>query len=65
MRPKIILHQPIESMKVEDQDRVFDLTHNNDVYIKDANGALWQVLDNRDYNNQDYVNANTTSTETN
>lgn len=65
MRPKIILSQPIESMTEQDQNMVFDLAHNNDVYVKDANGALWQVLDIRDYNNQDYVNANTNSTETN
>lgn len=35
----------LESQTPEEQDRIFKLAHDNNVFIRDANGELWQVLD--------------------
>lgn len=35
----------MESLPKEEQDKIFELAHDNNVFIRDANGELWQVLD--------------------
>lgn len=43
--PRIILGTPIESMTAAEQEQVWLLSRTHDVFIRDACGELWQVLD--------------------
>ena len=44
---KIILDCSLLELSEEEQDEVFDSCHEHEVYCRDTNGELWQVLDLR------------------
>ena len=42
---KVILNMPMELMGKEQQEEVWRLSREKEVFIRDVNGSLWQVLD--------------------
>lgn len=45
MRPKIVIETPMALLTLEQQEEIWTLSRTCDVYEKDVNGVLWQVLD--------------------
>lgn len=44
-RKRIVLNRPMELLSVAEQEQVWQLSRDHDVYIRDVNGLLWTVLD--------------------
>lgn len=44
---QIIIDQPMETLPENEQDAIFRLARENNVFCRDVNGELWQVLDLR------------------
>lgn len=44
-RQKIVIETPMTSLSLEQQEEIWRLSRTNDVFEKDVNGVLWQVLD--------------------
>ncbi len=42
---RIIIDQPMEALPENEQDAIFRLARENNVFCRDVNGSLWQVLD--------------------
>lgn len=45
MKPRIIVETPMALLTLEQQEEVWRLSRTNDVFEKDINGELWQVID--------------------
>lgn len=44
-RQRIIIDTPMASLSLEEQERIWRLSRENDVFERDVNGELWQVID--------------------
>ncbi len=45
MRPRIIIKKSMRDMTLDEQEEVWRLSKDNDVFESDINGDLWQVID--------------------
>jgi len=45
---KIVLDCSIHELPEEEQDELFEMAHDHDVFCTDDNGVLWQILDLRE-----------------
>ena len=52
-RKKVILASNMSQLTLAEQEEVWQLSRYNDVYERDINGVLWQVLDLTDDQDQD------------
>ena len=48
MKPRIIIETPMSLLTEAQQEEIWTLSRTCDVYEKDINGNLWQVLDMSD-----------------
>jgi hypothetical protein len=39
---KIVFDTPLETLPTEEQNRIFELAHDNNVFVRDVNGELWK-----------------------
>jgi hypothetical protein len=41
----IIIDTPLEALPADEQEQIWRASRTHEVFVRDANGELWQVLD--------------------